>query len=365
MRALSRSRAKSGFTLVEILVAAVITVVLVAILLQITTLASTTVSLSTQKLSAFASARTAFDVITRNLSQATLNTYLDYYDANGKRRTDTNSDINNSTANFVPASFGRASDLQFVIQTNQQQPYYGQEVYFQAPRAYSTDGSMQSVAGLLNACGYYVQFGNSNLFQPSTVATARYRYRLMQGMEPTENLKVFAATALSGTGTTTDSSSSWLGNIVNGSGKGSVDVTPLADNVIALVVWPRLSVNNDPTGDLLLPSTHAYAYDSQASVAPTLSSGIYSQSLTADQLPPDVQVTMVVIDEASAIRAQGTLAVAPTVIESALSGRFLSADNYATDLSGLATKLSAAHLNFQFFNTTVALRESKWSTTQQ
>ena len=370
MRANFRSRAKSGFTLVEILVAAVITVVLVAILLQVTTLASKTVTLSTQKLSAFASARTAFDVITRNLSQATLNTYLDYYNAQGQRRTETNSDINNTGANFVAVSYGRASDLQFVVQPNQANPNYGQEVYFQAPRAYSADGSIQSVQGLLNACGYYVQFGNGNLVQPTVVTNFKYRYRLMQGMEPTEDLRVFAATQLSGTGTTSDNSTSWITNIKNGAGTRSVDVTPLADNVIALVVWPRLSYNDDPTGEKLLPASDAYQYDSQANVAPGTSAP-YDQALTADQLPPDVQVTMVVIDEASATRVQGTSAAAPGDIETDLKNKFLNASDYATDISALAKALSSTQpvsgtgpLNFQIFNTTVALRESKWTMPQ-
>jgi uncharacterized protein (TIGR02599 family) len=387
MRTTSRLRARAGFTLIEIMLAAVITVVLVGILLQITTLASTTVTLSTQKLSAFATARTAFDTITKNLSQATLNTYLDYYDANGLRRTDTNSDINNvGGATFVPVSFGRASDLQFVIQTNQSKSYYGQEVYFQAPRSYSTDASIQSVQGLLNACGYYVQFGDSHLFQPGVVTAAKYRYRLMQGLEPTENLKVFTATAVSGTGSTTDSSSTWLTNIQNGSGKGSIDVTPIADNVIALVAWPRLSVNNDATGYQLLPASHAFSYDSQANVAPSTTSPYY-QNATADQLPPDVEVTMVVLDEASMVREEAMVAASaaalpsaqqaaasalpPPDIEADLAGRFTKADNYATDITGLAKALSGKQpsgtggLNFQIFNTTVALRESKWTTQQQ
>jgi uncharacterized protein (TIGR02599 family) len=374
MRPSFRHRSKSGFTLVEIMVAAAVTVVLVGILLQITTLAGTTVSLSTQKLSAFASARSAFDVVTRNLSQATLNTYLDYYNSSGQRRTDTNSDINNTTANFVPSSFGRASDLQFLVQPNQQKAYYGQEVYFQAPRSYSTDASIQSVSSLLNAVGYYVQFGNSDLFEPATVYTKeqagtiapKYRYRLMQGLEPTESLQIFTATQLSGTGTTTDSSATWLTKIKNGSGMGSVDVTPLADNVIAFIVWPRLSVNNDPTGVKLLTSppatvTDGYAYDSQYNVPPTGTSAPFTQALTAAQLPPDVQVTMVVLDEASAIRAQGTATTAPTTVESALTGKFATADNYAADMTNLANSLSTAHLNFEIFSTTVALRESKWS----
>lgn len=365
MRSLSRLRARSGFTLVEILVAATITIILVAILLRISTLASTTVSLSTQKLSAFASARSAFDIITRNLSQATLNTYLDYYNAQGLRRTASNAGA------FVPVTYGRASDLQFIIKQNTVNPGYGEEVYFQAPRAYSTEASYQSVNGLFNACGYYVQFGNNDLYEPSVLKAGttlpKYRYRLMQGMEPTENLHIFTATALSGAGTTADNGTTWLDNIRNGSGQDSTYVTPLVDNVIAFIVWPRLSAANEAAetaAGTYIPLTTDYTYDSQANVAPQGVTPPYNQGPTADQLPPDVQVTMVVLDEASAIRVQGNGTTAPTVIESALQGKFQDPTKYATNIHDLVSALTAARLNFQIFNTTVAMRESEWTTSQ-
>lgn len=361
--AISRSRGKGGFTLVEILVAATITVILVAILLRITTLASTTVTLSTQALTAFSSARSAFDTMTQNLSQATLNSYFDYYDAAGNRRT------NSNLSNFVPATFGRASDLQFIVRANQQEARYGQEVYFQAPRAYSTDAALQSSAGLLNACGYYVVFGSNQLYEPTAVAgqiasgkaTEKYRYRLMQAMEPTEKMSVFQSTAVGGN---TDQTK-WLTNIQNPPILGSAYVSPLADNVIALVVWPRMSVNDDNTGFKLLPVNYAYTYDSQANVtpkAPVVPGQAYSQAITADQLPPDLQVTMVVLDESSAAQmAAANGNSAPLKIESALLNKFATADQYSNDLTDLATKLTALHVNFQFFSTTVSMRESKWT----
>ena len=364
----NRRRSRAGFTLVEILLAAAITVVLVAILLRITTLATTTINLSTQRLSAFSSARAAFDIMTRNLSQATLNPYLDYYDASGNRRTNTN------IGSFQPVSYGRASDLQFLIQANVQKATYGQEVYFQAPRAYSTDPNFQSVTGLLNACGYYVSFGSNVNYEPTAIsalitagkAAEKYRYRLMQGMEPTEQMKVFQATSVAAGGTTTDQSSVWLSNIQNPPTLGSAYATPLVDNVIALIVWPRLSAENDGPGLKLLPATYAYSYDSQASVTPAPTAP-FAQGLTANQLPPDVQLTMVVLDEASAIRMAATASPAtspPATIETALSGKFATADQYSNDLANLATALSAQHLNFQFFSSTVAMRESKWTTPQ-
>lgn len=363
LAALSRSRAKGGFTLVEILVAATITVILVAILLRITTLASTTVNLSTQALTAFTSARSAFDIMTQNLSQATLNSYYDYYDASGNRRT--NSNVNS----FAPATFGRASDLQFIVRANQQEARYGQEVYFQSPRAYSTDAALQSSSGLLNACGYYIVFGGNQLYEPTAVTgqiaagktAEKYRYRLMQAMEPTEKFKVFTSTAVS---SNTDQTT-WLTNIQNPPTQGSAYVAPLADNVIALVVWPRMSVNDDNTGFKLLPGNYAYTYDSQGNVAPkapTTPGQIYSQAITADQLPPDVMVTMVVLDESSAAQmAVASGASAPTKLESALLNKFATADQYSNDLTALANNLTALHLNFQFFSTTVSMRESKWT----
>lgn len=370
---------KAGFTLVEILLAAAITVILVAILLRITTLAGTTVNLSTQALTAFSSARSAFDIVTTNLSQATLNTYLDYYgDPTGTqpiyRRTD-----NNIVNTFRPVAYGRASDLQFLVQPNQVHSYYGQEVYFQAPRSYSTDANFQSVPGLLNCCGYYVQFAGNQNYEPGVISSLvttdpsreKYRYRLMQAMEPTENMSVFPQTAVAASGSTSDQSANWLTNIKNPSTQTSVYVTPLVDNVIALIVWPKMAVSDDPTGLKLLGTgaPYPYAYDSQANVAPSATAP-YKQSLTADQLPPDVQVTMVVLDDASAARMAATMAGSnasqpPTVIENALKGssgtQFTDASQYSADLAALANALQAQHLNFQFFSTTVVMRESKWT----
>ena len=359
---------RNGFTLVEILVAAAITVVLVGVLLGISTLTSNVVKQSSAKLSAFAAGRTAFDIMTQKLSQATLNTYLDYYGTGfggvSERRTQINS------AFFTPTSYGRASDLQFYIRKNVQTSAgmtgnHGQEVYFQAPIAYSSTATYQSVQGLLNACGYYVTYGDSTAFRPAAVTTSRYRYRLMQAMEPTESFSVFAhLVENAGTGAVADNATTWMANIGNTAtgppaALTSVDVAPLADNVIALVIWPRASPQSDPNGTLL---TSNYTYDSQAGVAPTSSSGNYIQSITADQLPPILQVSMIVIDEASALRLTSTTpANAPTVIETALTGKFVTVAQNASDMSSIISSLSLNHISFQVFSANVAMRESKWS----
>jgi uncharacterized protein (TIGR02599 family) len=183
---------------------------------------------------------------------------------------------------------------------------------------------------------------------------------------------------LSATGTTVDSAggSSWLANIKNGSGQNSVYVTPLADNVIALVIWPRLAAEDEAAqtaAGTYTPLSTDYTYDSQANPTPTFSPTYgYTQNITAEQLPPDLQVTMVVLDEASAARLQGTSTTIPAGANEIMNGLFTMSDttDYENDMKTLVTRMSTAtsthpKLNFEIFNTTVAMRESKWSTPQQ
>jgi uncharacterized protein (TIGR02599 family) len=71
---------------------------------------------------------------------------------------------------------------------------------------------------------------------------------------------------------------------------------------------------------------------------------------------------MVAIDEASAVRLQSGTAP-PTVIETALSGKFTDVTHYGADITALESALIAAHVHYQVFTTSIALRESKWSAT--
>jgi uncharacterized protein (TIGR02599 family) len=285
---------------------------------------------------------------------------MDYYatNASGAGYLQTN------TATFVPAIYGRASNLQFVVKQNANPMVgfnvvgasgstgYGQEIYFQCPDAYSTDPAYQSAQGLLNACGYYVQYCNDSSFRPSIISGSRWRYRLMQAIEPTENLQVLAD-ALS-------DNTAWTANIAN-TGPGAAlapDAIPLADNVIAMVIWSMLPTGADGTGIRLAPN---YIYDSQLSPAPALTGGGVVQPQTAHQLPPIIQVTMIVIDEASAARIDTKSSTPPAVIENALRGRFIAANNYAADLAAVEGSLSAGQIGFEVLNSSVVMRESKWS----
>lgn len=367
-----RRWARVGFTLVETLVAVSALVLMLALMLSITTYVSKTVIAVSSKIDAYAAARAAFDLMGQKLSQATLNTYWDYDNP------------------LTPTTYLRQSDLEFLVRQNVQYSGYGQEVYFQTPADYSSDTSIRSTDGLLNACGYFIQYGSSQGFQPGLLPTAtynRYRFRLMQGLEATENFAVYSSwptvpangsaasawtTYWTGTWTNYWSQLSWIANISNqGTGAlNATDVEPLADNVIALVVWPRLSTVDDALGTKLAqnPASPTYVYDSQYKAFPTTG----TQPLWANQMPPTVQLTLITISEASAARIDTKSATPPSVITTALgtnastgAGVFTNPLNYQSDLTYVSQQLAQNHIDFRILNTSVAMRESKWSDNSQ
>lgn len=322
----------AGFSMIEILVATTVLALLLVVLLSVTNQTTSTVKKASFKIEAFASARAAQDLVTQHLSQATLNTYWDYYNAQGATRTVAN------TASFIPKKFGRASDLQFVVtQNTQTSATSGQEIYFQAPEAFSNDQKYRSTQGLLNTCGYFVRYGNDNNFRPPVVTSDRYRYRLMQAVEPTELFRIFQNAG---------SPASWITSLTTHESR-------VADNVIAMIVWPRLPQLEDALGTQL---TSNYSYDSKNYQGAT---GF--QLITANQLPPTVQLTFIVIDESSANRIDTHSSTPPSVISSALNGKFINVTRYQQDLDAVSSALSANHINSRILTATVVLRESKWS----
>ncbi len=323
-----RRQPKTGFTLVEVLVSTVILIVLLSIVSSVFSHASTTVRNASVQLDASQAGRNGFDTMTQKLSQATLNTYWDYHYPN-----------NDSTK--PPDKYTRKSDLHFIVSASGS----SHAIFFQMPGMVSQNPSYQRVQGLLNACGYFVQYGSDSANdsshpgyqRPAHVANARWRYRLMQAVQPTESFEVFA-----------NPTSGWTTQV-------KATAWPIADNVIALIAWPRLNAGDEaassqPAGTQL---TTNYLYDSRGGTA-----------VQSAQLPPIVQVTMIIIDEASAVRISSG-STPPTVIENNLAGKFSdsSVAQYTKDLSDLQSALDAARIRYTTLNTSVALRESKWSST--
>jgi len=314
-----------GFTLAEVLVAVVLAILILVVLLAMITQVSTVWRRSAGKVEAFQSARVAFDLLSRDLSQATLNAYLDYDDPTAATRY-----LRKSELAFVLGPAG-ASGLPGT-------PGTGQAVFFQAPlRAVADASRYGATESLLNACGYYVAFSEDTSL-PAHVAGgragSRYRYRLLRLLVPAEANTIYKLGS-AGTG--------WFAGAA-----AQAAVSPVADNVIALVLRPQDPSATPP--DL----GAAYAYDTRLGV------GTNPQPATANQLPPVLQVTLVALDEASARRlAQGT--EPPGVLAAAMKGKFAATARYDADLADLEAALDAAHLGYRVFAAAVPLRESRWS----
>lgn len=346
--------ATQAFTLIELLVAMAILCILgVMILIMVGNISSLT-KRSREQVESFQGARAGFESLTRNLAQATLNTYWDYYDSAGRPANRTN-------YSGTPARYDRQSELHFISgpYTNVLTPaipanYPTHAVFFQIPGGYSATNTLKPLTTTLNAMGFFIEFGSDNSLRPdflsnSTSINDRNRYRLIQMQQPTESLQIYS----SPTGT------AWFTNPLASANR-SVNV--LAENVVALVIIPKLSETEDPSNVALVRPD--YNYNSRASNAysATPASGPTLSGTTLHQLPPLVEVIMVAIDETSAQRAaliNGSNA--PNFGQSSL---FTSVTNYASlsnDLATLESNLRTNGMVFRTYRTVVGIRGAKWS----
>lgn len=330
-------RLQSGFTLAEIMVATTILVIVMSILLQAISSMQKVTSVSTGTLVSFQEARFAYGEITRKLSKATLNTYWDY----------------DSTT--TPTKYQRASELHFFCGAtggyalfNSDPSYPTHCLFFEAPLGKAQSSSYRGLDDLLNACGFYVQFGGDSNMPSflSSLVPQRWRFRLLEWQPPSEKLNIYAFTS----GNPAYDLTGWIDLAASGSSR------VLADNVVALIVLPKLSRQEDPSGAQLSAN---YAYDSRAPAA---------TNPGRNQLPPLVQVVMVAIDEPSAAKlAKRNGSAMPPLIPGSL---FKNSAQLQADLAALESILSAAPgnaagntmpLNYIVMNSDVSIHASKWS----
>ena len=339
-----RSRSSSGFTLIEMLVSTVILVIIMGIVFTMTEQTSNIWKGTSNKIEGFRSARTAFEAMTRTISQATLNTYYDYRDSSGTW---------SSVSGNPPATYARRSDLEFTCgqgsallgttYLNGTSTYtpVTHSLFFQAPLGWSTAYTNQQ--RLLNACGFYVAYGpDPNVPPYLSSLSPHYKYRLMQFIQPSENLAVYEY----------PNATTWFTQPITGTYDPASNFV-LAENVIALVIWPKNSAGDQTNGATSLTSN--YSYDTRTT------------GITYNQLPPVVEVTMVSIDEASAIRLGNPSAPPNSTV--GLTTTDFTAATYPTsgqnqlqlDLASMESTLIGAHINYHVFQTEVAIGGAKWS----
>jgi len=375
----------AGFSLVEMLVATTILVIIVGILFVITQQTTIVWKNTTGKAEVFRSARAAFDTMTRTISQATLNTYYDYATVTSSSYTFV------SGGTTLPSTYARNSSLQIVAGLNSsgQSWINGSSggytpvthgIFFQAPLGISNVAPNGKLNGLLNSCGFYIVYGPDPAAPAYASATPKYRYRLMEFLQPTESFSVYGNTGSSG---------SWFANAINTDLSASTQTSNfvLADNVIALIILPKLSANDEktaetnyglntttyPLGTALAPN---YTYDSttlgQGGTIITSGASIgkttYPLLNSFNQLPPVFQVTMIAIDEASAQRVC-TTSVAPNSklgLPSGFTKLFCNATghtaaSFSNDMTTVETALKNAKVKYRVFQTDVAIRGAKWT----
>jgi uncharacterized protein (TIGR02599 family) len=317
------ARNQKAFSLIELLVACAILSLILIVVFSVLSFSSQLWRQANFRTESFQNARLAFETVTRLLGQATLNTYFDYDDPNS------------------PSRYLRNSELHFLIVKTDtiihNKDVYGWSVFFQSPAKKARDVRFMKFDNLLNANGFYIEYSSDQDWLPDHVSPnkARSRFRLMQWNQATEDLKIF----------TSDHGSDWI--LLQD------ESFPLADNIVAFIIWPRESLQYAGLG---IPDRYSYDSRHGAKNVP--------QPATANQLPPILQVAMVAIDETSAERLGDRL---KPIIEDCLSGLFTSDSNrppseyYSSDLETLELRLTEEGINHRTFNTAIPLRESKWS----
>jgi uncharacterized protein (TIGR02599 family) len=339
------SRQSQGFSLIELMVAMGILSVLMLMLTALLDQVQRSWRFSESRISQFREARVAFDVMTKNIGQASLNTYWDLRDADNDGIFD---------------GYYRTSELHFLTMPASQlggsptQQPVGQAIFFQAPLGFS--GEYRNLNNLFNGRGYFVAFGGDRRFRPSFVQSQeRFRYRLMEFRPPAESNQVFQDGQEERARNQPQAFTQWFKQALSvGQGNFESHLNPLAENILTVVIAPRDSLgagatNRNETYSQIAPN---YRFDSNDS----------SEQFEgyAQQVPPLVRVTMVAIDETAAIRFENGSGP-PAELANALNGLFTNTNNYAQDVQTAANALNQLKVSHKIFSSLVMLRSSKWS----
>lgn len=330
MRLCSKRR-NSGLTLLEVLITLGVLLAILVVVMGFMT--ETDRAWKSATVDPFAEAEDAFDSITRHLSAATLEPYQDYADSSGAFRTN---------ATFVPDHVARRSDLDFVcgptagaggLLTTSGRTTTGSGVFFLAPQGYTQTYAHTGMERLLNATGYFVEFGDDEAM-PSFLAssTHSWRWRLKQVLQPSESLQIFAQTT----------SAAWIQQMVPSTASNPV----LIENAVTLIVLPERTANG--SGAALATDFH---YDSRDT----------SNKLTLHQLPPRLRVVLVAMDAASGqMLAAKNGSNPPALVAGNL---FQQAAQLDADLASMDASLTAQKIGHRIFQREILLPSSNWSNT--
>ena len=405
----SRSPGAAAFTLIELLLSMAILASLMLVVTNVIGIVQRTWSRTSSKVSEFREARMALELITRNLAQATLNTYWQSIDNSGgaTKTFQTLSDRSGAAAK----GYVRQSELQFtcgptatLLSGGSADKYPGHGVFFQATlgitNLISGGGAVntENMVNLLCGRGYFLNWGDDSAFRPpflnakTDIVRPRFRYRLMEYSPTAETNQIYldtTTTDLSKRRPITDRFNLWFQEAAGATAQAQTGekastrafVRPIAENIICMVISPQgdsktalygggAGGKSDPTwiapgygfdSTVIDNSQSDTAYQSDTRTSTTLS------QVTQHQLPPLIKVTLIAVDgpsgeklaESSSLRGE---------ISTALNGLFTkaqgynnAASSYKKDLGTLEAKLIEKHLNYRIYTTTVIMKQAQWS----
>ena len=327
-----------AFTLVEVLVSMAVLALILGLLLGITSHTQKTWQRAQASGEQFQSARAGFERLSRHLSQAVLNTYWDY----------------ERNALGFPTRYIRQSELRFLSGPGitGRGDAVGHAIFFQTPSGFTSGtaaaADLHSLDKLINTSGFLVVKGLPKTSALSFLPAGKNRFRLVEFLEPSESLSIYRHTSSAPDYTGRE----WFKDSLGSSGfPGNSYI--IAENIVALVLLPKLSSKEDPTESKLAPN---YLYDSTATSAD-------ASINPKNQLPPVVMVTMVAIDEVSAQRLQQS--GGDEALRTKISGLFSTASQYAADLADLEAYLNKERIGYKIFTENINIEASRWSREQK
>ena len=135
----------------------------------------------------------------------------------------------------------------------------------------------------------------------------------------------------------------------------------MADNVIALVVLPKVSEKDRSKPDEIGSLAPEYQYDSWRILQQDAPPVGAANAARDNKLPPIVQIVMVAIDEASALKLPRNTVPDWTIRDKQLFTKVENQRDLLDDIAELETRLQKDKISYRVFSTDVVLRSSKWS----
>lgn len=362
-------RRRAGFTLVEMIVAMAVIASAMVVVVQAMARVQDTWSATNAKVREATDARAGFEALMRTIPRAVLNP---------RWVTDSNEEspslLRDSDLHFV---CGPATDL--ITSTTLT---VGHAIFFQAPSGlYATDdrtttssskAEYDTLPNMLNAWGYFVEFGEDPVQEPSflsnsslglTQSSRRYRFRLMEFRQPAHELELFAMN-------TNDDQSSQLSTAADQhslyewfneplretdtSGKRRCAVA--AENILALIILP---VNPGDTASLYTSggsstsSATEYLYDSRQFQWNT--ADVHSEE-RRHRLPLAVQLSLIVLDERDWSKlTDDEASQAGAELRGLVTPKFESPENFSSDMGSITGELNRRKMRHRVITTTLQI----------